>query len=128
MVRGRKDGYHLYFLTSHPSLSLAPSLLFCRKGKRDTIVPQRSFCRRLDSCHANTPTAIIGALMGLSLTWERGSKRETEASRGKSVQRRYGDGVYGENGERWSGGCNVERGGKDRRTGAKIKEEWEKEG
>lgn len=31
-------------------------------------------CHRRDSCHANTPTAIIGALMGLSLTWERGSK------------------------------------------------------
>ena len=35
-------------------------------------------CHRLDSCHANTRAAIIGALMGLSLTWERGSKGARE--------------------------------------------------
>lgn len=31
-------------------------------------------CHCLDSCHANTPTTIIGALMGLSFTWERKKK------------------------------------------------------
>lgn len=72
-----------------PFLSFIPLFLsLCRRGERDSaaeaeLAPRRSPCHCLDSCHANTPTAIIGALMGLSLTWERGSRRGTEASRGK---------------------------------------------
>lgn len=58
------------------------------RSSRSSISSQAepSSCQRLDSCHANTPTAIIGALMGLSLTWEEEwAKEGGEAWRGKRM-------------------------------------------
>ncbi|KAF3842337.1 hypothetical protein F7725_024288 [Dissostichus mawsoni] len=65
-------------------------------------------CHRLDSCHANTRAAIIGALMGLSLTWERGSKGGRQASREKSVLREICRGEGRQRRKRRSSGCREE--------------------
>ncbi|KAK1905046.1 Cadherin-23 [Dissostichus eleginoides] len=60
-------------------------------------------------CHANTRAAIIGALMGLSLTWERGSKGGRQASREKSVLREICRGEGRQRRKRRSSGCREEK-------------------
>lgn len=107
---GGGDAYRLF-----PSLSvsLSSSLSSWREGLghrgRGSISSQAEpgSCHRLDSCHANTPTTIIGALMGLSLTWERGGG-EGGVSRGKSVLREICRGERRQWRWRQSSGCRVE--------------------
>lgn len=89
------EGGSIGSLSSFLSLSVSLSLPLCLSSRQERLgrrsrgsissQAEPGSCHRLDSCHANTPTAIIGALMGLSLTWERGSKRGREAPRGERV-------------------------------------------
>lgn len=87
---GVGDGYRLSLsLFFARCLLVSLFLSVCRRGEgglghriRGSISSQAETgsCHCLDSCHTNTPTTITGALMGLSLTWERGSKVGREAS------------------------------------------------
>lgn len=76
----------IVFLSFHLPLCLSSWWERLGRRGRGSISSQAEpgSCHHRDSCHANTPTTIIGALMGLSLTWERGRKGEGgEAPRGK---------------------------------------------
>lgn len=69
---------------------LSVGLSVCRSESSSAVAAEATLaprlgsgsCHCLDSCHANTPATIIGALMGLSLTWE---QREGGRHRGPRV-------------------------------------------